>query len=72
MRQICENIAGEDNLFAIFMRLFCSNSVCADERDTMCIEKRVLFLVNLITYFYNAPKEGDDNEPSSSKLQELL
>ena len=72
MRGICEDIAGEDNLFALFMRVFCSNNVCTDQNETLSIEKRVLFLINLMAYFYTGSKESNENEPSSSSLQELL
>ena len=64
-------MAGEENLFALFMKVFCGNSVCADEAEASAIEKRVLFLINLMSYFYNGER-SEEGEPSSSNLSELL
>lgn len=76
MREICESVAGEENLFSVLMRVFCSNRVCADASETEAIQKRVLFLINLMSYFYNGGVDdggsGDEEEPSSSSLSNLL
>ena len=72
MREICESVAGEENLFSIFMRVFCGNSGSENEEETAAIEKRVLFLINLMSYFYNGGTDDDENEPSSSNLSTLL
>ena len=53
MREICESVAGEEDLFSIFMRVFCGNSGSENEEETAAIEKWVLFSINLISYFYN-------------------
>ena len=79
MREICESVAGDENLFSIFMRVFCGNSVCKDDAEVQATEKRVLFLMNLMTYFYNGTsgeeggeEEGEEDTPSSSGLSSLL
>ena len=72
MREICESVAGEENLFSIFMRVFCGNRVCKDGTETEAIEKRVLFLINLMSYFYNGGTDEEEDEPSSSSLSTLL
>lgn len=77
MREICESVAGDENLFSIFMRVFCGNNVCKDEAEVQATEKRVLFLMNLMTYFYNGTsgeeEVGEEEEvPSSSGLSSIL
>ena len=46
--------------------------MCKDGTETEAIEKRVLFLINLMSYFYNGGTDEEEDEPSSSSLSTLL
>jgi len=68
MKKLCKMVSGDENLFTLFRKIFSKEGEEGEDEDTEGVEKRVLFLINLMSYFYS----GADESPSSSGLKTLL
>ena len=68
MKKLCQMVSGDENLFSLFRKIFSKEGEEEEDEDKEGVEKRVLFLINLMSYFYS----GADESPSSSGLKTLL